>query len=189
MQEIYTGIFNKSWKEADYTRTTYYQTKVARRFLPDAVGWFNAESILLDNVPPHEKWFTITNESTNGNLIPQIHNDPRQGLTVGAAGISGKGRIVFLSDVNAEPDTCSILVSLAQAVFPDENLSGSDSDCSISSGDVGRAQEHRCKGNAAFEIGDMQAAIASYTFAIAADFRGHIVFSNRSLAYLKVSLT
>lgn len=93
---------------------------------------------------------------------------------------------MFLSDVNAEADTCSILVSLAQAIFPDEHLSGSDSDCSISSRDVGRAQEHRCKGNAAFEIGDMQAAVASYTYAVAADFRGHIVYSNRALAYLKV---
>lgn len=76
VQEIYTGLFKQSWKEADYTRTTYYQTKVARRFLPDAVDWFNAKSILLKDVPANERWFTITKESTNDNLIPQIHGDP-----------------------------------------------------------------------------------------------------------------
>lgn len=34
----------------------------------------------------------------------------------------------------------------------------------------------------------MQAAIDSYTHSIAADHKGHIVFSNRALAYLRVSL-
>lgn len=137
VQEIYSGLFKKTWKEADYTRTTYYQTQAARKLLPDSVDWFNAKSILLDSVPPHEKWYTITEKSTNDNLIPQIHGNPRQGLTSVAKGICGKGRVVFLSDVNAEADTCSILVSLAQAIFPDEHLSGSDSDDSISSRDVG----------------------------------------------------
>lgn len=137
VQEIYSGLFNRTWKEADYIRTTYYQTQAARRLLPDSVDWFNAKSTLLDIVPPHEKWYSITDQSTNDNLIPQIHGDPRQGLTLVAAGISGKGRVVFLSDVNAEPETCSVLVSLAQAIFPDDHLSGSDSDNSISDNDVG----------------------------------------------------
>ena len=186
VQEIYVGLFKKTWKEADYTRTTYYQTKAARRMLPDSIDWSNSKSILLDNVPISEKWYAITDESKNHNLIPQIHNDPREGLASMAAGVSGRGRIIFLSDVNAEPNTCSILVSLAQAIFPDEDFSDTDSNCSVTVNNVGRAQEHRCKGNAAFERGDMQAAIDSYTYSIAADHKGHVVFSNRAVAYLKV---
>lgn len=187
VETIYGGLFKKTWKEADYTRTTCSQTQAAHRLLPDAVQCFNAKSIFLDKVPDHEKWYSITSQSTNDNLIPGIHGNPRVGLTSVAAGISGRGRVVFMSDVNAEKDFCSILVSLAQAIFPDEHLSGSDSDNSVSEHDLARAQQHRAKGNASFEIGNMQAAINSYTYAIAADHRNHVVFSNRAQAHLNVS--
>ena len=104
-----------------------------------------------------------------------------------ASGIAGQGRIVWLSDVNAEEDTCTVLVSLAQAIFPDEHLSGSDSDNSLSYRDVAQAEQHRAKGNAAFELGNMPAAVDSYSHAIAADERNYVYRSNRALAYLKVS--
>lgn len=134
--DIYTGLFQKAWNEANYTRTTSFKTKAAGKFLPQSIDDFNAKCIFLDNVPSHERWYAAGKDSTNGNLCPFNHNVPKKGLTSVAAGMAGQGRIVWLSDVNAEEDTCTILVSLAQAIFPDEHLSGSDSDNSVSYRDV-----------------------------------------------------
>ncbi len=187
VDDIHGGLFNRTWKQVQYTRTTTSQTTIAARMLPDAVEAVNAKAVFLSNVPPKEQWYIMTDESTNDNLIPPIHAAPTTGYASVAAGISGKGCIVYISDVNAEPETCSILVSLAQSVFPDTHISGSDSDDSgVPYRHKARAEQHKAKGNAAFEGGDLQAAIACYSHAIEADHTNHVYFSNRALAHLKV---
>merc|ERR1719424_2741432 len=45
------------------------------------------------------------------------------------------------------------------------------------------AEGHKQLGNDAFKAGDFMSAIASYTAAIEADGRNHVLFSNRSAAH------
>ena len=185
---IHGDLFNRTRREAQYTRTTTTQTATAMRMLPDAEESVNAKALFLRDVPPNEQWHVMTDQSNNDKLIPSIHSAPTCGYASVAAGFSGRGRIVYISDLNAEPETCSILVSLAQSIFPDSHISGSDSDNSgVPYRDKARAEQHKTKGNAAYEAGSMQDAIASYTSAIAADHTNHVYFSNRALAYLKAS--
>lgn len=171
VEAIHNGLFGKAWKQA-------------ARVLPEAESRVNAKAIFLSNVPVNEQWYVMTDRSRNDNLCPWIHAPPAQGLASVAAGLAGKGRIVYMSDVNAEEETCSILISLAQAIFPDMTCSGSASE--PSSADRSRAEQHKSKGNTAFGAGNLQGGIDSYSHAIAADPDNHVVFSNRALAYLKV---
>ena len=146
IEAIHNGLFGKALKQADCTRTA-----AAARVLPEAETSVNAKANFLSNVPINGQWYVVTDRSTNDNVCPFIHAPPAPGLASVAAGQAGIGRIVYMSDVNAEAETCSILISLAQSIFPDMNCSGSVSE--PSSADRSRAEQHKAQGNAIYGAG------------------------------------
>eukprot|EP00051_Salpingoeca_urceolata_P010337 m.126173 g.126173 ORF g.126173 m.126173 type:complete len:789 (-) comp16673_c1_seq5:35-2401(-) len=57
-------------------------------------------------------------------------------------------------------------------------------DATQSAADKKAAAEFKTQGNAAFKAGDMAAAVAAFSEAIALDSSNHVLYSNRSAAYL-----
>lgn len=55
-------------------------------------------------------------------------------------------------------------------------------------GNPSQAEKFKAKANEAFKHGDFDGAIAGYSGAIQADPYNPVYFSNRAMAYLKVSL-
>jgi len=53
---VYTKMFDKPWKQADYVRTSCFRAPSASCVIPNAPSSINAKAVHVQDVPWEEHW-------------------------------------------------------------------------------------------------------------------------------------
>jgi len=207
-------FFNVQWKTSSYYRTTWgpcmkdNKTNINNSFgNGDLSGHvmkeYSAKAVSLNNVPPHERCFGVTDNSATQSLVPMMSgrdvsrnsndDDDDDYDIVVAMHEYGKGVIAYFGDVNGEDQTLWLVASFVESRSPQCPI-----DCfsALTETEFSEALRLKEKGNDAFKNGQLDEAITCYDTALGkfgkvlgsngVQRESHVaILSNLSLIHLK----